>query len=47
VVPRLSRTPGDVDELGPRHGQHNEEVYVGELGLETGTLDDLRAAGVV
>lgn len=47
VLPKLSRTPGEVDEMGPRHGQHNEAVYVEELGIDEGTLDDLRAEGVV
>ncbi len=47
VVPRLTRTPGAVEHLGPRHGQHNEAVYESELGLDEETLDDLRNQGVI
>ena len=47
VLPKLSRTPGEVDHLGPGHGEHNEAVFCGELGLERETLAELREAGVV
>jgi formyl-CoA transferase len=47
VVPKLTRTPGAVEGLGPRHGQHNEAVYVDELGLDAATLADLGEEGVV
>ncbi|WP_254536275.1 CaiB/BaiF CoA transferase family protein [Halomarina litorea] len=46
-VPKFSRTPGDVEFLGPRHGEHNVEVYVGELGLSPEELAELEEAGVV
>lgn len=32
-VPKFSRTPGEINHLGPRHGEHNEEVFIEELGL--------------
>ncbi|WP_267899423.1 CoA transferase [Halorientalis pallida] len=44
--PKFSRTPGTVDHLGPRHGEHNTEVYVEELGIDEATLVDLRDEGV-
>ncbi|TSD13327.1 CoA transferase [Haloglomus irregulare] len=47
VVPRLTRTPGSVERLGPRRGQHNDTVYGDELGLETAVLADLREQGVI
>lgn len=47
VVPRLSRTPGEVAHLGPAHGEHNEAVYVGEFGIGRDRFDALRADGVV
>ncbi|WP_251342635.1 CaiB/BaiF CoA transferase family protein [Haloplanus halophilus] len=46
-VPKFSRTPGAVDHAGPRHGQHNDEVYLDELGLDEDEYDRLREAGVI
>jgi len=47
VVPRLTRTPGAVDHLGPRRGQHNDEVYGRELGMDEETLAALREQDVI
>ena len=47
VVPKFSRTPGEVEFLGPRHGEHNEEVYKGELGMSDETFDELDADDVI
>ena len=47
VVPRLSETPGRVDSLGPDLGAHNEEVYLGLLGLSAAELQRLRGASVI
>jgi formyl-CoA transferase len=47
VVPRFSLTPGAIDHPGPSLGEHNEEVYVEELGLSEMELADLRAMGVL
>lgn len=47
TVPRFSRTPGTVDHLGPAHGEHNEEVYLDELGLDAEEFDRLRAEEVI
>ncbi len=48
VVPKLTRTPGAIDHLGPREpGEHNEAVYCGRLGLSRDELAALRARGVV
>src|SRR5215468_9981624 len=41
IVPKLSRTPGEVRSAGPATpGLHNEEIYCGRLGL---TREDLAA----
>lgn len=47
VVPRLSATPGGVDWLGPRLGEHNDEVYQGILGLSAERLAALRQEGAI
>jgi formyl-CoA transferase len=47
VIPRLSETPGRIDHAGPELGEHNEEIYLGELGLSRQELADLDEAGVV
>jgi crotonobetainyl-CoA:carnitine CoA-transferase CaiB-like acyl-CoA transferase len=46
VFPKLSETPGAIRWSGGQLGQDNGDVF-GELGLESGDLDRLRAAGVI
>ena len=47
VVPKYSETPGEVSHLGPEQGAHNEEVYVGELGLDAAEYEQLREDRVI
>jgi crotonobetainyl-CoA:carnitine CoA-transferase CaiB-like acyl-CoA transferase len=47
VVPRLSATPGEITSVGGALGEHNREVYGGELGLERDEIIALEAAGVI
>ena len=47
TVPRFSRTPGSVDHLGPRHGQHNDEVFLDELGLDEEIYDELQRENII
>ena len=42
-----SATPYSVSRPAPRLGQHNREVYCGELGLSTSELEQLARIGVV
>ena len=46
-VPSLSRTPGSVDHAGPPKGEHNEAVYLEELGLDRTRYERLREEGVI
>ena len=47
VVPKLSRTPGSISHTGPSRGEHNEQVYLGELGLDRTDYDQLQDTGVI
>lgn len=47
VVPKLSRTPGHVDSLGPALGSSNVEVLGGILGMDQGKMQSLKAAGII
>jgi crotonobetainyl-CoA:carnitine CoA-transferase CaiB-like acyl-CoA transferase len=47
LVPRLSDTPGQVKWLGPRLGEHNDEIFKSVLGLTDEDLRRLSAEGVV
>ncbi|MCY4085669.1 MAG: CoA transferase [Actinomycetia bacterium] len=47
VIPRLSRTPGQIRRPAPEIGEHNREVYVGELGLSEQELAGLAEAGII
>lgn len=47
LVPRLSDTPGQVRSLGPRLGEHNDEIFKSVLGLTDDDLRRLSAEGVV
>lgn len=47
LVPKFSRTPGDVEFLGPRHGEHNDEIYRAELGLDIETYERFKENGVI
>jgi crotonobetainyl-CoA:carnitine CoA-transferase CaiB-like acyl-CoA transferase len=47
VIPRLSETPGEIRHLGPRLGQHTEELLRDLLGLDDAEIASLRDKGVV
>jgi crotonobetainyl-CoA:carnitine CoA-transferase CaiB-like acyl-CoA transferase len=47
VVPRLDKTPGGIDHLGPELGEHNERVYREELGLSAEELAALEEEKIV
>ena len=46
MVPRLSDTPGGTRWIGPRLGEHTDEV-LGALGYGPEEIDALRARKVV
>lgn len=47
VVPKLSGTPGGKISAAPSLGEHNEDVFLGLLGMERAEFDDLRAQAVI
>jgi formyl-CoA transferase len=46
VVPKLSATPGGTEWLGPRLGEHTEEILM-RLGHDQAAIDALRRDGVI
>jgi crotonobetainyl-CoA:carnitine CoA-transferase CaiB-like acyl-CoA transferase len=46
IALKLSDTPGSVRHLGPRLGQHTDEV-LSALGYSQGDRERLRAQGIV
>ncbi len=46
IVPKLSRTPGATRWIGPRLGEHTDEV-LRSLGYDAARIAALRASGVV
>ncbi|MBI5949396.1 MAG: CoA transferase [Chloroflexi bacterium] len=47
VTPLLTGTPGAVPGRAPALGEHNDEVFLGELGLDPGEYARLRAEGII
>jgi len=46
-VPLLSETPGSIRSLGPRLGQHTDEVLSEVLGMSASEIEDLRTKRVI
>ena len=46
IVPRLSETPGDLEWVGPKLGEHTEEV-LGSLGYSSADIASLRKRKVI
>jgi formyl-CoA transferase len=47
VIPKLSRTPGEIRHAGRPLGADNYEVYAGWLGLSGEEVDRLRESGIL
>ena len=47
VFPKLSETPGEIRTLGPRLGEHNDEVYERLLSVAPDEMERLKKAGVI
>jgi len=47
AFPFMSETPAEIRHAGPRMGQHNEEIFCGELGFSAEELAALKDAGII
>lgn len=47
IIPRLSHSPGSIRNLGPQLGEHNREIFVGELGYSRADLERWSKEGVI
>ena len=47
LVPKLSRTPGGTEWIGPPLGAHNEEVYSSLLGMRPEEIARLHEEGII
>lgn len=47
VIPRLSKTPGKIQHLGPKLGQHTDEVLRNILGMDSAEISELRKKRVI
>ena len=47
VIPHLSATPGQIRWPGGKLGEHNEEIYCGEMHMTRGDLDALQSRGII
>ena len=47
IVPKLSETPGDIGEIGPKLGEHNEEIYKNYLQLTDEEIENLKKEGII
>ena len=47
VIPKLSRTPGSVESVGPDLGSHNKEIYSNLLGNDDHEIKALDEAGII
>jgi len=47
VATKYSRTPASIKGAAPGLGEHNQQVYGGELGLSDERLAELASAGVI
>ena len=47
VLPKLTATPGGTDWIGPKLGEHNEEIYRGFLEMTQAEYEDLIANEII
>lgn len=47
VLPKLTETPGGTDWIGPKLGEHNEEIYRGFLEMSQAEFEDLIAEEII
>jgi crotonobetainyl-CoA:carnitine CoA-transferase CaiB-like acyl-CoA transferase len=47
IVPKLSETPGDIDWVGPKLGEHTEEILTRLLKMRKEEIEELNEKGII
>lgn len=47
VIPKMSKTPGEIKWSGPEQGAHNDEIFKGLLGLSDEEYEKLKRSGAI
>jgi formyl-CoA transferase len=47
IVPKFSKTPGEVKWVGPELGEHNQEIYTELLGLTKEEIVELKNSNII
>ena len=47
IVPKMSKTPGEIKWIGPKLGEHNDDILTGLLGMSESRVAELKEKGIL